>query len=212
MNKSNPAGLVFVLYSGVATEIPPVFQSHAIGDVAFHNSMIAFLHCRNKPENRPRRFGLPPFMQQRPNLLLKQKTGLHRVGKPLDDSTLTPSFQGRRRMRDLNPRVPDEDTTCFPSRHHKPLGQFSNLRVCGFEPPLPDERIELSMPSHPSCPDALSTEEGGFEPPEPLSRLNGLANRRLKPLGHSSMFSVRKTPSAGFKPATPEFEARYSVH
>jgi len=26
------------------------------------------------------------------------------------------------------------------------------------------------------------------------------------------MISVRKTPSAGFKPATPEFEARYSVH
>ena len=59
------------------------------------------------------------------------------------------------------------------------------LKVGGFEPPLPDERIELSMPSHPS-PDALSTEVVGFEPTVPITWHGILAGFCNKPLCHTS--------------------------
>lgn len=58
----------------------------------------------------------------------------------------------------------------------------------GFEPTERSSRstvfktvaINLTLPPH------LKAEKGGFEPPDPLTRINSLANCRFKPLSHFS--------------------------
>ena len=52
--------------------------------------------------------------------------------------------------------------------------------------------LELACLTGFSSPSHIFTEEGGFEPPVPISRNDGLANRCLKPLGHPSLGVVNE--------------------
>src|SRR5262245_51393239 len=68
--------------------------------------------------------------------------------------------------------------------------------------------ILRARPDRPrSCPAATSetAERGGFEPPKPgLAQFNGLANRRLRPLGHlSRLVGFQFAEEEGFEPPSP---------
>ncbi len=52
-------------------------------------------------------------------------------------------------------------------------------------------------------------ERGGFEPPVPVSRYGGLANRCIKPLSHLSVMSHQKTTDQ--TNASPDAGIRYEL-